>query len=306
MNNIEIHVDGERVYTEEGRIRGYQIQKLGAAFIFRATYTDLPFDGPCPDCDGTPCNDPDPIHDPADKWDNEVADTNACGCLPNGATCWYCIKGRHSEHGDLIAGHCPRVEDVVDAIVHNEDCEDGECTCGTTCPGGVPCSDLLASDPQPIDVQAQHFFAREGDYYLVTVDLPRGDDVWSAFQFAIKATEDQLPYVREIFTQLRGASGGRVVITKAIVDPNQMTTGTLDRVYEGPFEDEDWWDLVPGSTPAYAKRPPQPGPEYVGKHRGDHIPAGLNGHIGNPGQHSPEYRAAVDDRDYGHIQDPDA
>lgn len=105
-------------------------------------------------------------------------------------------------------------------------------------------ADLMASNPLPPEQQAAAFFERPGDYYLINIAIPPHAE--PDYQFAIKADNTQIGYATEILHQLRGALGqhARITITKA----TQL-------------------DPLPGTTEAYAIRPPQPAPEYVGKHR---------------------------------------
>lgn len=109
--------------------------------------------------------------------------------------------------------------------------------------------DELASNPAPVAQRVNEFFDRPGDFYIVNLTIALDDKPLGmkyATQFAIKADQPQLEYAAEILQQLRGALGqhSRVTMTKA---------QQLDR--------------LPGTTEAYAVRPPNPAPEYVGKHR---------------------------------------
>jgi hypothetical protein len=92
-----------------------------------------------------------------------------------------------------------------------------------------------------VSTDAQAFFERPGDLYLVDITITHAA---IALQFAIKADQDQLPYAQEILTQLQGAIGerGKLTITKTTV---------VDR--------------VPGTVEAYTVRPPQRH-EYQGRH----------------------------------------
>lgn len=105
--------------------------------------------------------------------------------------------------------------------------------------------------PNPdVDETAQAFFERPGDFYLVNITIALDNQPMGmkyGFQFPLKADADQLPYATEIVQQLTGALGphSHVTMTKAkILDP---LPGTLKG--------------------AYAVRPPEPAPQYQGKHR---------------------------------------
>lgn len=166
---------------------------------------------------------------------------------------------------------------------------------------------------------AADFFDRPGDYYMVRVVSSVDNDALGrkiGFQFALKADEHQLPYAAEIIAQLRGS-----------LHPNANVTMTKAQVL----------DRLPGNVEAYAIRPPERAPDYIGHHRAPddapghfplpdikfeiNMPTFYGGgsykhpdenlmpfHLDTntlkkalaPGQH------ARDDRDYSHIEDPDA
>lgn len=112
-----------------------------------------------------------------------------------------------------------------------------------------------------MSTEAEAFFARPGDLYLVDVTIPHAAIV---LQFAIKADNQQLPYAQEILTQLRGAIGarGKLTITK---------TTAVDR--------------VPGTVEAYTVRPPQRH-EYHGRHAASDNETGPFGHVEDQVEHA--------------------
>lgn len=161
-----------------------------------------------------------------------------------------CVACDH-ETTDELCDPCAAIARTVKPT--NDDIVDADIYCGVQSAEGLDCELLDGHTrphryPEAESTDAERFFARPGDFYLVAVTIPT-TTTGSAhkFEFGIKADDEQLVYAREILSQLRGATatiGGNVTMTRAQI---------LDR--------------LPGNAEAYAVRPPQPAPEYIGHHR---------------------------------------
>lgn len=132
---------------------------------------------------------------------------------------------------------------------------------------------------------ATTFFARPGDYYLVRVTFRinvrwlgiRVIDKTMAFEFGIKADDEQLPFAREIVAQIAG--GVRALAGTVEMKHAQQVT------------------RLPGNREAYAVTPPTQHVADAGRHR-------------KPEEHDAQVaRNALEHfmkRDYSHITDADA